>query len=462
MADVRATMPVFDPSGVLITSVPGGASVIARSKTGAVRTAPPLTYSGIPGVCNVTPTDDDEASGTVVVVDFGAGYEPRRVTFAVYQPSNLNQFWAFSVENPDSTTWSGAAPTVGGYRSAAGARVAPSLVAVESTWLFVAVPTEADIAADTHIRVDGPAGSAVDYWSGSTESPGGVGVASSPGVTPETLVITALREYLLRYLPAKCAQLNPLRKAVLKSALAEPFVVPSGAKLRLTTVSQEATPTDVTLPSGAAVAAAAIAAAINLAAPPGGVAGADEAGRVTWTSNSAPASGVPSVALVARDIGPTGGNTALGWAEGGEHVEVAGLVAPSWRGVTDGRPLTVPDMGQGFWVMFGNRTSRPTHEGIRRDTHLVTVQTEVWRPFSANAPPHRSRETVSSCVRAVRELLLTSDGRYLGRQRFGDVQLANVSEAVIAGDPLRLNEAPGVLFETARLTITVRVFQRPD
>jgi hypothetical protein len=67
---------------------------------------------------------------------------------------------------------------------------------------------------------------------------------------------------------------------------------------------------------------------------------------------------------------------------------------------------------------------------------------------------------ISSCVRAVRELLLTTEGSYLGRA--GDIQLASLTDTVISGDPLALSEVPGVLFDTARLTINVRVFQRPE
>lgn len=285
-------------------------------------------------------------------------------------------------------------------------------------------------------------------------------------VNPEALAVTAVREYLLQTLPAKVATLNAARKASIKSALAGPYLVPQGAKLRLSSQSQDATPIEITLTSGAiARTAAEVAQDINGPFPVGGgpvLASADASGRLVLESYTAPAEGAPSVVVVARDIGPTGANAMLGWAEGGEHVERAALVAPSWRGVVDGRPLAAPDMGQGFWVMLGNRTARPTHPGIRRDTYLVTIATEVWRPFSANGGPHRNREAVSACVQAVREVLFTTTGRYLGRQAYGDVQLADVPDATIAGDPLSLQESPGILFDVATLTLTVRVFQRPD
>lgn len=459
MADARDFY--VELNGAPFTGGAAGMSAIARSITGAVRTAPTVVeLDG--GNYRVVPTDADETAGTVVLIDTGAGNEPRRVVFACFEPDNSNQFWAFAVENTDSTVWAGAAPTVGSYRSSAGARTSPTLVAVEAAYLFVAVPTAADITADTAIRVDGPVGSAQPYWTDSTRPlvATATTLSPSPGIGPEQRVVEALSEYWRRYLPAKVAQLNALRASVLKSALAGPFTIPSGAVLKLSAASQEATPTSVTLPTGS-VTAAAIAAAINLVPVPNLTASADEAGRLLLTG-PAPAAGAPSVVVVARDTGPTGSNIAFGWSEGGEHVQTAALTSPNWRGVVDGRAMTAPDMGQGFWVFLGTRTTRPTHTGVRRNTFQVTIQCEVWRPFSAHQPPHRSREGITACVRACRELVLTEDGRYLGRQGAGDIQLADVSEGVISGDPISLQETPGVLFDWAKFTLTCRVFQRPE
>lgn len=463
MADAR-TFYVEDSTGAPLTGGAAGMSAIARDVTGAVRTAPTVTELG-EGLYQVLPTDADETAGTVVLVDTGAGNEPRRVAIECHLPDNSNQFWALVVEDTVGAVWTGAAPTVGSYRDAAGAsRTPPTLVAVAGAYLFVAVPTAADVTADTAIRIDGPAGSAQPYWSDGTApivEGGATDVAPSPGLGPDALAVQALREHLLRYLPAKVAQLNSLRAATLKSALVEPFAIPAGAVLRLSATSQEVAPTDVALTSGVRTSAQVVA-DITAAAVPGLTASADEVGRVVLTADAAPAVGAPSVVVVARDSGRTGSNEALGWADGGEHYETAALVAPSWRGISDGRPLTAPDMGQGFWLLLLNRTVRPTHPGIRRDTYNVTFQCEVWRPFSANAPPHRSRETISSCVRAVRELIEAGEGRYLGRYGAGDVQLATVTDVSISGEPLTFAEVPGVLFDFAKLTINVRVFQRPD
>jgi hypothetical protein len=284
------------------------------------------------------------------------------------------------------------------------------------------------------------------------------------GSSAETIAVGAFLDYLRRYLPAKVTALNALRVAVVKSALVEPFTLPAGSVLRLSAASQEATPTSVTTPTGS-VTAAALVAAINAVPVPNLTASADADGRLVLTSTVAPVDGAPSVVVVARDTdgaAATGSNVALGWDEGGEHVETGALVSPKWRGVVDGRAITSPDMGQGFWVLLGNRTCRPTHPGLRRNTYQVSISTEIWRPFSSHAAPHRSREAISSCVRAVREIILATDGRYLGRQASGDVHLADVSEAVVSGDPISLQEVPGVMFDFARLTLTCRVFQRPE
>lgn len=460
MADARP-FAVYDSAGAPVTGAAAGMSALAWDIAGASRTPPSVVELGN-GLYQVTPTDADETAGTLVLVDTGAGNEPRRVAIACFEADRSNQFLGWHLEDSAGDLWTGAAPTFGAWDDAAGTPRTPPTVVTVSAGVYVAVPTSADVEADCAGRIDSPAGAAPPYLSVATEPVAGsdADVSYSPGIAPEALAVKALRDYLLRYLPAKVAALNALRAASLTSALAGPYTVPSGAKLYLSATGQEATPAEVTLTAGTRTAAQ-VAADITAAAIPGLTAAADDWGRLTLTATAAPAVGAPSVVIVARDQG-TGANVVFGWAEAGEHSETPALVAPSWRGVTDGRPLAVPDMGQGFWVMLGNRSVRPTHPGPRRDTFNVTIATELWRPFSANAPPHRTREAISACVRAVRELLLSTDGRYLGRQGSGDVQLADVADVSISGDPLRLNEAPGILFDVAQMTLTVRVFQRPD
>lgn len=461
MADARSVI-VVDSTGAPLTS--GTPSVQAFSRaTGLARTAPVIAHvAAAPGTWRFACTDDDETTGTVVLVDFGAGNLPRFVSWECFKADSSNQFWSFPVVGADGSQWSGAAPTFGGYTGG----VAPTLTAMTgaATALYVATPSSADVAAATEGRVDGPAGSAQPYWSVSTEplvSTAAPILAPSIGSTPEQITVDALLDYLRRHLPAKVAQLNPLRAASIKSALVGPFAVPAGAVLRLSATSQESAPTEVALTSGARTAAQVVA-DIAAASVPGISATADAAGRLVLTATATPVVGAPSVVVVARDNGNTGSNVAFGWSEGGEHIETPALVSPSWRGIVDGRPIAAPDMGQGFWVMLGNRSSVPEKSGARWDLFKVTVSVEVWRPFGANAPPHRTREAITACGRAVRELLLSADGRYLGRQGAGDVQYTDVSRVEVAGDPIRLNEVPSVLFDTCRMTITCRVFQRPD
>lgn len=279
-------------------------------------------------------------------------------------------------------------------------------------------------------------------------------------VNPDVVAVDALVAYLRQRLPAKVTSLNAARAAVLTSALPGPYVVPVGdVQLRLAAGSHGAALESVILSTGTYTAAG-MATYINNWPVAGLTASADSFERLVLTANTAPASGVPSVVIVGQDNGAA--NALFGWAEGGEHVETAALTAPSWRGVCDGWPLAAPDMGQGFWVVVGNRTAKPTHPGIRRDTYLVTMAVHVLRPWSATAPPHRTREAIASCVRAVRELVESDDGRYLGRQANGDVQLATIESVTIDGAAREFKDAAGILFDTAQLTLNVRVFQRPD
>lgn len=155
-------------NGSPLTGAAGSFTAIARSISGATRTAPTIVELG-EGVYRITPTATDESVGTVVSIDLASGREPRRVTFACYLADNSNQFWATAIQNPDGSNWGGSAPTVTSYRSSAGTRTPPTPTAVESTWLFVFIPTLADIVADVEILISGPASSAQSYWIGSTD-----------------------------------------------------------------------------------------------------------------------------------------------------------------------------------------------------------------------------------------------------------------------------------------------------
>lgn len=277
---------------------------------------------------------------------------------------------------------------------------------------------------------------------------------------PEALAVEALREYLLAKLPAKVAALNATRKATLKSALQGPFVITSGMTLTLSPVGHEAVGTAVLLTTGTRTAAQ-VAADINTASVVGITASDDSAGRLVLTATAIPAPGAPSVICVQSD-GDTGVNALFGWESGGEHLDRAALVAPSWRGVVDGEWLVAPDMGGGFWVALRDRASKQV-EPDRRGEFLVTIPVEVVRPFGSNATPHRDREAISACLQAVREIITdTSEGRQLGRAAQGDVQYVRVTAVNIAAEPFAAPAKGGAFFDVAGMTVTVRIFQPPS
>lgn len=284
----------------------------------------------------------------------------------------------------------------------------------------------------------------------------------SDQVDPLGVFISALRDYLTAQLPGAVTTVNATRAAVLLSPPG-PFTVGAGASIRLD-VSREGAGTRVTLPTGS-VTAAQVATAINSAAPSGLTASSDTAGRLVVTATATPTTSAPSVAVLLTDddgLGVvTGGNVALGWAEGGEYAQTSALRAPTWRGVCDGWPTAVPDMGQGFWLVLGDRVARPVGESsLRRDSWAVTVKCYLLKPDFGGAP-HRSREGVTAALRAVKEALLSTDGRQLGRSSVNDVQRVEVMEETVQARGVAFQQQPSFVHDTATLTITGRVFQRP-
>jgi lysophospholipase L1-like esterase len=279
-------------------------------------------------------------------------------------------------------------------------------------------------------------------------------LAPSVGIQPEALAARALRDYLLRWLPAKVAQLNALRGAVVKSAAVGPLTIASGA-LVLASAREGAT-TSVTLPTGT-VTAAAIATAINAAAVPGVTASADGEGRLVLTG-AAPTEGVLSCVSVRA----AANNLLFGWPEEGCYDVVPAITAPTFKGVMDGGPATIPDFGRTFAVVIGDRSAVEVG-GSRADMHAVTLDVSVWVADRASGG-HRTRETLQACVRAVRELLDSDDGRTLGRGTVGDI-LRVQTAAKLKGTPFQVFDQAKVLVasgEVASLTVTVKTFHRPS
>jgi hypothetical protein len=457
MAD-RISLFAVDDMGAPATGLtPSFVKYVDR--TGTTRTPPAITASSVAGEYVFSPSQADEDLGVCWLVDLGttSGGLSRRVSGTV---PLFTSFECFHLEDGAGALWTGAAPTWGGYADFAGnARAAPTLAAL-GNGLYTFTPSPDDLTLDVTFRLDSPVGAYPAYVAGSPEARKQPTPAPSTGLDAEGIVVRALREYLLANLPGKVAQLNALRGAALKSALVEPFTVPASASLVLSTTGRDSGGVTVALPSGSQTASA-IAATINAAVVPNVTASTD-AGRLVLTSTVTPAVG--TLSLLSLQAGT--GNAAFGWDAGGEHVTTSALVAPSWRGITDGWPLAVPDMGSGFWVILGDRESVPVDPDVRRDEILVTLEVTLLKMEAATSP-HRSREGITSCLRAVRELLLTSTGRYLGRVGSGDVLFAAISKANIPGRPFSFVDKNGAsvvnasVFDAATFTLTCRVYQRP-
>lgn len=150
----------------------------------------------------------------------------------------------------------------------------------------------------------------------------------------------------------------------------------------------------------------------------------------------------------------------LGLDAGGETAFALPLGAITSRCITDGFPAVAPDMNAGMWVVIGDRGAAPHGESsLRRDTWAVRMQMFVLVPASASAH-HRTRDSISRAVGAVESCLLSSSGRYLGRESVGDVVGLEVLEEKIDGQPMAIDALPGMLFDTAMLEVEVRIHHR--
>jgi hypothetical protein len=454
MADARS-LTVRDSTGAPVTT--GVTLPTLVDTAGNARTPPAIDHRGA-GKWVFTVSDADEAAGCVAVVDCGAGNLPRRATFAVHRADNSNQHWCFHFENGDGTVWAGAAPGAPQYIDPLGnARTPPTLVPVVGAWVYVLVPTAGDVAAGIEGRLDAPTGASPAYWEFSSmpvvASASG-SLAPSIGIQPEALAARALREYLLRWLPAKTAQLNALRAAVVKSALTGPFTITSGS-LVLASAREGAT-TSVTLPTGT-VTAGQVATTINAAAVPGLTASADGDGRLVLTGG-VPTEGVSSCVSVRTSTA----NGLFGWPTDGCYDVVSALTAPTWKGVMDGMPATVPDFGRTYAVVIGDRNAVEVG-GTRADMHTVSLDVSIWVADRGEGQ-HRTRELLQSAVRCVRELLDSDDGRTLGRGTVGDI-LRVQTAAKLKGRPFEVFDESKRLVasgEVASLTVTAKTFHRPS
>lgn len=284
---------------------------------------------------------------------------------------------------------------------------------------------------------------------------------------PEQLAAEGLVDYLRLHLPAAVASVNAARAAVLKTPGAGPWTVAVGLKLWLSAVSTADTGFEVAMPSGAGVTASAIADAINLVAPsPSLTASADDDGRLVLTSDTPPAapSTVSFVGALQNADASRDANVTLGWDIGGESVTRFPVLPPTYRGIHDRYPVTMPDGGIGLWVVLADRDTRPWPdggEGMRRGESEVTFNVEVLQP-EMTLTPSRSAERIGAAVRAVRETLLTVRGRQLGNE--GTIIRLDILDSSILARSIVFNDSQAAFqggFDLAALTVAVRVFQTP-
>lgn len=444
---------IIDADGLPVTGAAAGCVVSAwNARTLATRTA--ATVSEVTGGYVLTPTDDDEAVGTVFLVDTGAGRRQRYVVMVSSLPSSQ----AFAVPLTDSTgaLWTGAAPTLTWSEATVPAVTTPT------TGVYVVVPSAADIAAEASGTLTSPAGAYRPWYFLECDAlPTVVAPFVSSGIGPEAVAAQALADWLRLKLPAKCAALNSNRAAQLKTATAGPWTFANDFDLPLSAIgTEDATPSTVTVAAGVYTAAQ-LAITINTAAPTNVTAATDFACRLVLTSTVTPTEDLPSVVavLAAADAAGEAGYALLGWQAGGERVDCAAVVAPGWRNVVDGDWLLAPDVGSGFVVRLLDRTAT-TERSVRRGEFFVDIATEVWRPFGSNATPHRDRDAIETCLRAVREVVTDdSTGRQLGRAAAGDIMYADVASSAVSGETFTAN---GVSFEAAAINFRIRVFQPPS
>jgi hypothetical protein len=131
--------------------------------------------------------------------------------------------------------------------------------------------------------------------------------------------------------------------------------------------------------------------------------------------------------------------------------------------VANGLPY-FPDMGPGFWLIIGRRMCQPV---ARAASTVRTFEYQVGFELGlmyreTNVQSHRDREGIESVVRCVREIILTADGRQLGRSGTGDIGLVEEKQCTVEGTPFAFSgpNAPTGLFDRALMLLSIRVFER--
>jgi hypothetical protein len=196
MADARSTQSILDAAGAPVTAAP---TVVHVDRAGGARTPPATTHLG-GGKHGFSVSNADEALGTIVLMDFGAGAEPRYQVFACHLADGSNQCFAWVLTDEAGALWTAPTPdpTVGLYDDPTGApRTPPAPVPAVGRHLWSLTPSSADRAVAVELRVDSPAGALPPFLDGSTAPvitstpPPAPAPSNPPPVPSEGTVVTA-------------------------------------------------------------------------------------------------------------------------------------------------------------------------------------------------------------------------------------------------------------------------------
>lgn len=273
-------------------------------------------------------------------------------------------------------------------------------------------------------------------------------------VEPEAKAARWCREWLLLKLPAKVAELNLLRAAVIRAPFAGPYVFAAGTKIGVR--NSTGTAVDVTMTTGSRTTAQCVT-EINTALG-ATVCSADSADRLVFTATVPPSAGVDSSIFLQPPATGTGCLSVFGFDAGGVRAVNSALAPPTYNSISDGRPIG-PDTGNGFMVYIDDRHATPVEQS-RRDMHVVGLDLAILR-VDKNLSSHRSREHIQACLRAVREVLLTGDGKTLGHA--GEVQFIEINDGHVFGAPFSFGteKDPGPLYDGAELKLQIQIHERP-
>ena len=278
-------------------------------------------------------------------------------------------------------------------------------------------------------------------------------------VKVEAIAAQALCEWLRMKLPAKVTELNAARKAQVKAAFAGPYSFSNlNNKLKVWVTGDPADSPTVTLSIGT-LTAAQVASEINTAYGYS-FGSADSDGRLILTAVQPPSSD-PSAVFV-HVPADSSANTVFGWEEGGVNDVKVALVAPSYRGVMDGFPQ-IFNSDCDFNIIVGDRSSRPIVPSARRDEHIVVLDIGIMNP-AKQGEAHANREHLHACVQAIREVILTTEGRQLGRAGLGDIVFLEEVNCRVGGSPYKKFGDDGQvvgLFDIAQMQLAIRVYERP-